>query len=410
MSYSYAEKKRVRKEFGNLPNILDVPYLLAIQVNSYKDFLQQDTKAKNRKDVGLEAALKSVFPIVSLSGSSEIHYVDYHLGEFLFNENECNIRGLTYSAPLRVKLRLVIYDRDTLVDNKTIKDIREQEVYMGDIPLMTCNGTFIINGTERVVVSQLHRSPGVFFDHDRGKTHSSGKILHSARIIPYRGSWLDFEFDPKDLLYVRIDRRRKLLGTVLLKALGYSGPALIKIFYTPVNFQVKNGDLMMSFDPDSLKGTAAAFDIVDNSGQVFVSKGKRITSRHTRKMREQGFSSMIVPSSYVIGKVTYEPIVDQTSGEVLLQANEYITQQVLDKLQVFSINQFTTIDVNDLDRGSYISDTLRSDICNSREDALVEIYRMMRPGEPPTRESAESLFKGLFFLLQIVTIYLKLEE
>ncbi|MBK2125560.1 DNA-directed RNA polymerase subunit beta [Fangia hongkongensis] len=397
MPYSYAEKKRIRKEFGNLPNILDVPYLLAIQVNSYKEFLQRDAKVKDRKDIGLEAAFKSVFPIVSLSGYSELHYVSYRLGEPVFDENECHIRGVTYAAPLRVKLRLVIYDKDAPAEDKVIKDIREQEVYMGEIPLMTGNGTFVINGTERVVVSQLHRSPGVFFDHDRGKTHSSGKILHSARVIPYRGSWLDFEFDPKDLLYVRIDRRRKLPATVLLKALGYSDAELIKTFYEPVTFEVKDGALMMSFDPDSLKGTTASFDILDKSGKVLVSEGKRITARHTKKMKEENLSLMEVPFSYVIGKAAYEQIVDETSGEVLLQANEEITPQILEKLHAYGINKFTTIDTNDLDRGSYISDTLRNDICNTREDALVEIYRMMRPGEPPTKESAESLFKGLFF-------------
>ncbi|WP_440683364.1 DNA-directed RNA polymerase subunit beta [Cysteiniphilum halobium] len=397
MSYSYAEKKRIRKEFGNLPNILDVPYLLAVQVNSYKEFLQQDVKAQSRKNNGLEAAFKSVFPIASVSGYSELHYVSYRLGEPVFDENECSIRGVTYAAPLRVKLRLVIYDKDAPVEDKVIKDVREQEVYMGEIPLMTDNGTFVINGTERVVVSQLHRSPGVFFDHDKGKTHSSGKILHSARVIPYRGSWLDFEFDPKDLLYVRIDRRRKLPSTVLLKALGYTADELLKIFYEPVDFAVEDGVLMMTFDPDSLKGTTASFDVVDKEGKVLVAEGKRITARHTKLMKEQGLNQIEVPASYVVGKVLYSRIVDETSGEVLAQANEEITPVLLDKLSDRGIAKFQTLNTNDLDRGAYIADTLRNDVCRDRDEALVEIYRMMRPGEPPTKESAENLFQGLFF-------------
>ncbi|WP_119344125.1 DNA-directed RNA polymerase subunit beta [Facilibium subflavum] len=397
MPYSYAEKKRIRKEFGSLPNILDVPYLLAVQVDSYKQFLQKDEAPKSRKEIGLEAAFKSVFPITSLSGYSELHYVSYKLGEPAFDENECHIRGVSYAAPLRVKLRLVIYDKEAPADDKVIKDVREQEVYMGEIPLMTSNGTFVINGTERVVVSQLHRSPGVFFDHDRGKTHSSGKILHSARVIPYRGSWLDFEFDPKDLLYVRIDRRRKLPSTVLLKALGYTDAQLIKIFYEPVKFAVQEGVLMMTFDPDSLKGTTASFDILDKDGNKLVAEGKRVTARHTKKMKEQGLSLMEVPLSYVVGKALYEPVVDETTGEVLAQANEEITPALLEKLSDYGIRHFETIDTNDLDRGAYIANTLRNDICQTRDDALVEIYRMMRPGEPPTKESAEALFGGLFF-------------
>ena len=397
MPYSYAEKKRIRKEFGNLPNILDVPYLLAIQVNSYKEFLQQNVKPQARRSNGLEAAFKSVFPIISVSGYSELHYVSYRLGEPVFDETECGIRGVTYAAPLRVKLRLVIYDKDASAEDKVIKDVREQEVYMGEIPLMTENGTFVINGTERVVVSQLHRSPGVFFDHDKGKTHSSGKILHSARVIPYRGSWLDFEFDAKDLLYVRIDRRRKLPATVLLKALGYSSDELLKIFYGPVKFEVDNGSLMMTFDPDSLKGTTASFDVLDKDSKVLVSEGKRITARHTKLMKEQGLNKISVPVSYVIGKVLYSRITDETSGEMLAESNEEITPVLLEKLSDRGITEFQTLNTNDLDRGSYVADTLRNDVCRDREDALVEIYRMMRPGEPPTKDSAENLFQSLFF-------------
>ena len=397
MPYSYAEKKRIRKEFGNLPNILDVPYLLTVQVNSYREFLQQDTKPQTRKDRGLEAAFKSVFPIASVSGYSELHYVSYRLGEPAFDENECHIRGVTYAAPLRVKLRLVIYDKEAPVEDKVIKDVREQEVYMGEIPLMTENGTFVINGTERVVVSQLHRSPGVFFDHDKGKTHSSGKILYSARVIPYRGSWLDFEFDPKDLLYVRIDRRRKLPATVLLKALNHSNEELIKLFYAPVDFEVKESALMMSFDPASLKGTTATFDIADKEGKTLVAEGKRVTARHVKVMKEQELSSIEVPLSHAVGKALYASIVDETSGEILAEVNEEITPATLERFSDRGVKKFQTLDTNDLDKGSYVSDTLRNDVCQTRDEALVEIYRMMRPGEPPTKESAEGLFQGLFF-------------
>ena len=397
MPYSYAEKKRIRKEFGMLPDILEVPYLLAVQVNSYQQFLQRDLKPKQRKNLGLEAAFRSVFPIVSLSGYSELHYVSYRFGELAFDENECRIRGVTYGAPLRVKLRLVIYNKEAPLEDKVVKDIREQEVYMGEIPLMTTNGTFIINGTERVVVSQLHRSPGVFFDHDRGKTHSSGKILHSARIIPYRGSWLDFEFDPKDLLYVRIDRRRKLLATVLFKALGYSVDELVKIFYEPIDIKIENNALKMFFNPDALKSTTALFDIVGKENQLIVAEGKRITLRHINLMKKQHISSMEVADSYVVGKTVYEKTVDPSTGEVLAEANELITTELLQKFIESGIDGFQILNTNDLDKGAYVSETLRNDFCATRDDALVEIYRMMRPGEPPTKESAENLFRVLFF-------------
>ena len=396
MPYSYAEKTRIRKEFGHLPQILDVPYLLSIQVDSYKGFLQADAKPNHRKEIGLEAAFKSVFPITSVSGYTELHYVSYRLGHVVFDENECRIRGLTYSAPLRVKLRLVIYDKEAPADEKVVKDIREQEVYMGDIPLMTETGTFVINGTERVVVSQLHRSPGVFFDHDRGKTHSAGKVLYSARIIPYRGSWLDFEFDPKDNVYARIDRRRKLPVTVVLKALGYSNQDIVAEFFDALNFEVKNNKVLMDLDPKSLKGTTAEFDIKDKNNLI-VGLGKRITAKTVKDIEKAGVKKVEVPLSYVLGRAFYEDVADPSTGELIVEANEEVTDGAIKKLFQAGIFKFKTIHTNDLNRGNYISETLRLDITKTQMEALVEIYRVMRPGEPPTADSAQGLFNGLFF-------------
>nr|PMJ93396.1 hypothetical protein BCU10_10485 [Vibrio splendidus] len=281
MVYSYTEKKRIRKDFGTRPQVLDIPYLLSIQLDSFDKFIEQDPEGQ----YGLEAAFRSVFPIQSYNGNSELQYVSYRLGEPVFDVKECQIRGVTYSKPLRVKLRLVIFDRDAPAG--TVKDIKEQEVYMGEIPLMTDNGTFVINGTERVIVSQLHRSPGVFFDSDKGKTHSSGKVLYNARVIPYRGSWLDFEFDPKDNLFVRIDRRRKLPASIILRALGKSTEEILDLFFDKVNFEVKDQTLLMELVPDRLRGETASFDIESN-GKTYVETGRRVTARHIRQLEKDG--------------------------------------------------------------------------------------------------------------------------
>ena len=397
MTYSYAEKKRIRKEFGKIPNIIDVPYLLSVQSESYCDFLQRDIAPEKRKPIGLQAAFTSVFPIISVSGYSELHFVSYRLGKPMFNENECNIRGITYASPLRVKLRLVIYDKETKLEDKVIKDIKEQEVYMGEIPLMTDNSTFIINGTERVVVSQLHRSPGVFFDHDKGKTHSSGKILHSARVIPYRGSWLDLEFDPKDLLYVRIDRRRKLPATVLLRAMGYTTSDIISTFFSAMDFTITDESIKLLITPAELKGQTAPFTIYTNNGDVLVDEGKRINARHVKKLEANSTTELNVPESYIIGRSLYCDIIDPSTGELIASVNDEITETLLDEIKNIGITKFQTIYSNDLDAGTYISDTLKVDVCTNQLEALVEIYRMMRPGEPPTKESAISLFENLFF-------------
>ena len=391
MVYSYSEKKRIRKDFGKRPKVLDIPYLLSIQLDSFKKFTDQDPTGER----GLEAAFRSVFPIKSFSGNSELQYVSYKLGEPVFDVKECQIRGVTYSAPLRVKLRMVLYDREAAAG--TVKDIKEQEVYMGDIPLMTDNGTFVINGTERVIVSQLHRSPGVFFDHDRGKTHSSGKVLYNARIIPYRGSWLDFEFDPKDALFVRIDRRRKLPATIMLRALEYSTQEILDLFFERVEFKIKKDTLVMSLVPERLRGETASYDIKDAEGSVLVEAGRRITARHIRQLEKTNTTELEVPVEYIVGKYAAQDYIDPDTGEVLVSANSEISLEDLAKLSLAGIKDISTLYINELDHGAYISDTLRIDSTTNRLEALVEIYRMMRPGEPPTKDAAEALFQNLFF-------------
>ncbi|WP_372783515.1 DNA-directed RNA polymerase subunit beta, partial [Litorivivens sp.] len=396
MAYSYTEKKRIRKDFGKMPHVMDVPYLLAIQLDSYRKFTQEGTPLKERGEHGLHAAFKSVFPIVSYSGNAALEYVDYSLGEPAFDVNECQLRGVTYAVPLRVKVRLIIYDKESA--NKSIKDIKEQEVYMGEIPLMTENGTFVVNGTERVIVSQLHRSPGVFFDHDRGKTHSSGKLLYSARVIPYRGSWLDFEFDPKDLVYVRIDRRRKLPATILLRALGYTSEEILSMFFDVNTFKAdKEGHFKIELIPDRLRGEIATFDICDKNGEVIAESGRRITARHIRQIQKAKITELEVPREYVIGRSLAKDMIDEATGEVLFPCNAEITEEMLDAFAKAGIDTVETLYTNELDCGPFISDTLRIDSANSQLEALVEIYRMMRPGEPPTKESAENLFQNLFF-------------
>jgi len=398
MAYSYTEKKRIRKDFGKLPQVMDLPYLLAIQMDSYRNFTQMGVPTEDRMEAGLHAAFKSVFPIVSYSGNAGLEYVDYRLGKPVFDEEECKLRSVTFGCALRVRVRLMIYDKDS--SYKTIKDIKEQEVYMGEIPLMTNNGTFIINGTERVVVSQLHRSPGVFFDHDKGKTHSSGKLLYSARIIPYRGSWLDFEFDPKDLVFVRIDRRRKLPATMLLRALGFSAEEMLAEFFETSTFNLcKDDTYTLDLVPSRLRGDIANFDITDKKGNVIVPDGRRITARHVRDLEKQKITKLAVPAEYLYGRPLAKDVINPETGEVLLDCNTEITEEILAQLRAAGLSSIESIYTNDLDRGSFIADTLRSDSTRTQLEALVEIYRMMRPGEPPTKESAENLFNNLFFSL-----------
>ena len=327
MAYSFTEKKRIRKDFGKRESILEVPYLLAIQLDSYRKFLQAEVAEDRRKEAGLHAAFKSVFPITSYSGNAILEYVSYRLGDPVFDVKECQMRGLTYAAPLRVKVRLVVYDKETSTPTKkTVKDIREQEVYLGEMPLMTDNGTFVVNGTERVIVSQLHRSPGVFFDHDRGKTHSSGKLLFSARIIPYRGSWLDFEFDPKDCVFARIDRRRKLPVTIILRALGYTEEQMLDMFFDKNTYHLSKNKIEFELIPARLRGETATFTIKIGD-EVIVEEGRRVTARHVRQLEQKGVSRLEVPKEYLIGKILAHDVFNTETGEILAKANEILTRR-----------------------------------------------------------------------------------
>jgi DNA-directed RNA polymerase subunit beta len=394
MAYSYTEKKRIRKSFAKRANVLDVPFLLATQIESYTRFLQADVPPAQRRNEGLQAAFTSIFPIVAHSGNARLHFVEFMLGEPTFDVKECQQRGLTFASPLRAKVRLELLDRDT----KAVKEVKEdQPLYMGEIPLMTTTGSFVINGTERVIVSQLHRSPGVFFEHDKGKTHSSGKLLFSARIIPYRGSWLDFEFDPQDILYFRIDRRRKMPVTILLKSIGMTHEQILATFFEFDTFHFSKKGILFEVVPERLRGEVAKFDILDKAGKVIVAKDKRITVKHIRDMAEAGIKKIIVPDEFMIGRVIARNIVNAETGEVLANANDEITEDLLAKLAAGDIEQIQTLYVNDLDRGAYISSTLRIDESADQWASRVAIYRMMRPGEPPTEDAVENLFHGLFY-------------
>lgn len=394
MNYSFTEKKRIRKSFAKRHSLMAVPFLLATQIESYDEFLQVGVPVRDRKPVGLEAAFQSIFPISSHSGNAVLEYVSFSLEAPAFDVVECQQRGMTYASPLRARVRLKLMDRDSAKGQ--VKEIKEQEVYMGEIPLMTRNGSFIINGTERVIVSQLHRSPGVFFEHDRGKTHSSGKLLFSARVIPYRGSWLDFEFDPKDYLYFRVDRRRKMPVTTLLKALGYNAEQILKTFFQFDLFHLSAKSASMELVAERLRGDTARFDIYAK-GKLVVGQDKRITARHTRELEQAGLKQLEVPDDYILGRVLAHDILDQETGELVARANDEITESLLNKLRQANVGHFHTLFINDLDQGAYISQTLRIDDVSDEYAAKVAIYRMMRPGEPPTEESVKLLFHSLFF-------------
>jgi len=394
MSYSYTEKRRIRKNFGRLPKVMELPKLIETQLESYSQFLQQHVEAGARENQGLEEVFQTLFPITSVSGNAALEYVSYELGKPGYTVQECLIQGLSYSAPLRIVVRLVIYDRDT--NFQEVKDVKEGEVFMGEVPLMTENGSFVINGTERVVVNQLHRSPGVFFDHDKGKTHSSGKVLYSARIIPYRGSWLDFEFDPKDNLFCRIDRRRKIPATIILKAMDMGTEEILQQFYEIDTVQMDKAGVSIELIPSRLRGQTLPVDLKIKS-KVIVEANKRITARHVRELEQAKISSLKVEDDFLIGKVLAKDIFNQETGEVLVSANTEVDNSVIELLREANIAEIQTLYINDLDKGPYISTTLRADPTSNRLEALVEIYRMMRPGEPPTKDSAEQLFQNLFF-------------
>ncbi|MGB2328384.1 MAG: DNA-directed RNA polymerase subunit beta [Gammaproteobacteria bacterium] len=394
MSYSYTEKKRIRKNFGTFAKVMDLPNLVETQTNSYSEFLQADVAPDSRNNQGLEEVFKSLFPIKSVSGNAALEYVSYELGKPAYDVQECLIQGLSYSAPLRIKVKLVIYDRET--NFKEVKDIKEGEVFMGEVPLMTPDASFVVNGTERVVVSQLHRSPGVFYDHDKGKTHSSGKVLYSARVIPYRGSWLDFEFDPKDILFSRIDRRRKIPATIMLRALDMSTQEILNEFYDEDIYTLEKDAVKLTLIPERLRGETLSVDIKVRN-KVYVPAGKRITARHIRELSTSKVSEIKLDDEYLVGKIISKDIINQDTGEVLVEANTEISNEVIELLRENSISEVHCLFINELDKGSYISDTLRVDPTSNRLEALVEIYRMMRPGEPPTKDSAETLFENLFF-------------
>ncbi|PCE24447.1 DNA-directed RNA polymerase subunit beta [Paraburkholderia acidicola] len=396
MQYSFTEKKRIRKSFAKRPIVHQVPFLLATQLESFSTFLQADVAATQRKPEGLQAAFTSVFPIVSHNGFARLEFVSYMLSSPAFNIKECQQRGLTYCSALRAKVRLVLLDKES-PSKPVVKEVKEQEVYMGEIPLMTPTGSFVINGTERVIVSQLHRSPGVFFEHDKGKTHSSGKLLFSARIIPYRGSWLDFEFDPKDVLYFRVDRRRKMPVTILLKAIGLTPEQILANFFVFDNFALMPEGAQMEFVPERLRGEVARFDISDRDGNVIVQKDKRINAKHIRDLESAKTKFISVPEDYLLGRVLAKNVVDGDTGEVIANANDEITETVLEKLREAKIKDIQTLYTNDLDQGPYISSTLRIDETADRMAARIAIYRMMRPGEPPTEEAVEALFNRLFY-------------
>ena len=395
MAYNFTEKKRIRKSFAKRKPVLEIPYLLATQLASYRAFLQEEIVPATRKNQGLQAAFQSIFPIKSHNGMAELEFLYYTLGVPAFDVRECQLRGQTFEAPIRAQVRLKIYDREAA--KPTVKEIREKEVFMGNIPLMTDNGSFVINGTERVIVSQLHRSPGVFFEHDRGKTHSSGKLLFSARVIPYRGSWLDFEFDPKDILYFRVDRRRKMPVTILLKAIGLNVEQILAHFFDFDHFSLHPEGAQMDLVADRLRGEQARFDITDKNGNVIVGRDKRINAKHIRDIEKAGLKRISVPDDYLLGRVLAHAVVDPETGEIIGKANEEITDELLAKMRGAKIREFKTLYTNDLDHGPYMSSTLRMDETPDQITARVAIYRMMRPGEPPTEDAVQMLFDRLFF-------------
>ncbi|MGA1519499.1 MAG: DNA-directed RNA polymerase subunit beta, partial [Burkholderiaceae bacterium] len=352
MAYSFTERKRIRKSFGSRENVLAIPYLLQMQRDAYTAFLQADLAPRKRQATGLQAAFEAAFPIVSHNGFVEMKFIEYTLGKPAFDVRECQTRGLTYASAVRARVQLIIYDRESSTPaSKVVKEVKEQEVYMGEVPLMTDKGSFVINGTERVIVSQLHRSPGVFFEHDKGKTHSSGKLLFSARIIPYRGSWLDFEFDPKDILYFRVDRRRKMPVTILLKAIGMTPEAILATFFENDRFRLMDSGAQMEFVADRLRGEVARFDLTDKDGKVVVAKDKRITARHVRELEQAGTTHVSVPEEYLMGRVVANDMVDAETGEVLLKANDELNEATLKKLRAAGITDVACIYTNELDHG-----------------------------------------------------------
>jgi DNA-directed RNA polymerase subunit beta len=393
-----ASRKRIRKVFGKGIEVAEMPNLIEVQRESYEQFLQMKEPVGGRLADGLQAVFKSVFPISDFAGQAVLEFVRYDFEQPKFDVDECQQRGMTFAAPLKVTLRLIVFEIDPDTQAKSVKDIKEQDVYMGDIPLMTKNGTFVVNGTERVIVSQMHRSPGVFFDHDKGKSHSSGKILFAARVIPYRGSWLDFEFDAKDMIYARIDRRRKLPVTSLLYALGMQGDEILNAFYKSVPHKLVKEGWTTPYNPERFKGIKPATDLVDaKTGQVVVEAGKKITPRLARKLAEDGVKELLARDEDLFGQYLADELVNMQTGEIYAEAGEELNEKLLTALKDQGFKELNLLDIDHINTGGYIRNTLKADKVESYEQALVEIYRVMRPGEPPTREGAELLFNGLFF-------------
>jgi DNA-directed RNA polymerase subunit beta len=399
MALSFTAKKRIRKSYGEISETVTMPNLIEVQRASYEQFLQMHTPAEKREADGLEAVFKSVFPIKDFSDRATLEYISYEFEAPKFDVQECMQRDLNFAAPLKVKLRLIVFETDEETGAKSIKDIKEQDVYLGDIPLMTDKGTFIINGTERVIVSQMHRSPGVFFDHDKGKTHASGKLLFAARVIPYRGSWLDFEFDAKDILHVRIDRKRKLPATVLLQALNYSGAKIMDTFYNKVTYKLDKAGWVTGFSADRWKGARPEFELVDKkTGKVVFPAGKKITPVKAKKAEADGLQDILVPSSFLEGKFIGEDVINAATGEIYAEAGDELTEETVAALRDAKVKSIQLLDTDgDNARGPWLRNTLKADKATSRVDALSDIYRVMRPGEPPTLEAGEALFNQLFF-------------
>ena len=398
MTQTFNGRKRVRKFFGHIAEVAQMPNLIEVQKESYDQFLQMKEPEGGRLADGLQAVFKSVFPISDFTGQSLLEFVRFDFEQPKYDVDECQQRGMTYAAPLKVTLRLIVFEIDPDTQARSVKDIKEQDVYMGDMPLMTKNGTFVVNGTERVIVSQMHRSPGVFFDHDRGKTHSSGKLLFAARIIPYRGSWLDFEFDAKDIIHVRIDRRRKLPVTTLLYALGLDGEQILDHFYTTVAYTQTKDGWRTPFDAQRFRGAKPATDLIDaKTKKVVVEAGKKITPRLAKKLSDDGLKDLLVQDEDMNGLFLSDELVNPETGEIYAEAGDEIEPKLLETLTEAGFTQFNVLDIDQINTGGYIRNTLKADKVESYEQALLEIYRVMRPGEPPTRETAEALFNGLFF-------------
>ena len=398
MASTTVSRKRIRKFFGHIKEVADMPNLIEVQKASYDQFLMIEEPKGGRADEGLQAVFKSVFPISDFSNTALLEFVKYTFEPPKYDVDECRQRGMTYAAPLKVTLRLIVFDVDPDTGARSVKDIKEQDVYMGDMPLMTDNGTFIVNGTERVIVSQMHRSPGVFFDHDKGKTHSSGKLLFAARIIPYRGSWLDIEFDAKDIVYARIDRKRKIPVTSLLYALGLDGEEILDTFYKRVVYTRDNNGWRVAFDSERMKGFKATVDLIDaDTGEVVLEAGKKLVARTARLLAEKGVRALRATDEDLIGQYIAEDLVNMQTGEIYAEAGDEITDKLLKGLTDLGLDEIPVLDIDHVNVGPYIRNTLAVDKNSSREGALFDIYRVMRPGEPPTLETAEAMFHSLFF-------------